>query len=67
MTASAQPEPLDARVVLMCPNCGKRLPLSGRFSVIGTAGVFCRGCQRTVQISMDIEEDDAGAPDTATT
>ncbi len=67
MSQAAKQDLSDARVALLCPNCGKRLPLSGRFSVRGTAGVFCRGCQRTVQISMDMEEDCAGAFDAPNT
>ena len=44
----------DSPVILACPNCGKRLPLSGTLSMRGTTGVFCRHCHRTVQVTMDL-------------
>lgn len=45
----------------MCPNCGKRLPLSGRLCMRGTTGIYCRGCHRTVQVSMEIDDDETSA------
>lgn len=63
MTVSGGTQKSASRVTLLCPNCRKLLPLSGTLSMRGTTGIFCRSCQRTVQISMDIEEDDAGASD----
>jgi hypothetical protein len=43
-------------VFLLCPNCKKRLPLSGTLSMRGSTGVFCRNCHSTVRVSMDIED-----------
>jgi predicted amidophosphoribosyltransferase len=44
----------DSALVLLCPNCDKRLPLSGKLSMRGTTGIFCRHCRQTVQVSMDV-------------
>lgn len=48
----------DARttspVFLLCPNCQKRLPLSGPLSIRGHLGVFCRYCHCTVRLSMEV-------------
>ena len=43
-----------APVMLLCPNCHKRLPLSGPFSMRGSLGVFCRNCRCTVPLSMEV-------------
>ncbi len=47
----------NSTVVLLCPNCQKRLPLSGRLSMRGTTGIYCRHCRRTVQVTMDVADD----------
>lgn len=44
----------DSALILLCPNCDKRLPLSGKLSMRGTTGIFCRHCRQTVQVSMDV-------------
>ena len=48
-----------ARVTLLCPCCGKRLPLGGTLSMRGTTGIFCRHCRRTVQVTMEMVEKDS--------
>jgi len=52
----------DSPVVLLCPKCGKRLPLSGPISMLGTTGVYCRGCCRTVRVSIQLGDTDRIPP-----
>ena len=47
----------NSHVVLCCPNCGKRLPLSGTLCMLGTTGVYCRYCRRTIEITMRIADE----------
>jgi len=50
----------DSALVLLCPNCDKRLPLSGKLSMRGTTGIYCRHCHQTVQVSMDVVDGRVG-------
>ena len=59
MSAAPKRERIDPNVLLLCPECRKRLPLSGRLLMRGTTGVYCRGCHRTVQVSIEVGDDDA--------
>ena len=59
MSAAPKRHRADDHLLLLCPKCHKRLPLSGRVSMSGTTGVFCRGCRRTVQVSIDVREEEA--------
>ncbi|MFW6115849.1 MAG: hypothetical protein ACOC7Y_02180 [Chloroflexota bacterium] len=42
------------RVVLFCPECGKRLPLSGEQRFQGTVTVFCRHCRCGIEIALKV-------------
>ena len=53
----------DCPLVILCPGCGKRLPMGGKLSMQGTTGIFCRNCHRTVQITMALAEDAVGGDD----
>ena len=53
----------DGSLVLLCPNCDKRLPLSGTLSMRGTTGIYCRHCHRTVQVTMDLPDEAADQQD----
>lgn len=63
MSAAPKRERTDPNVLLLCPKCGKRLPLSGSLAMLGTTGVYCRGCRRTIQVSMDMGEDEENTSD----
>jgi predicted amidophosphoribosyltransferase len=54
MAAAASDSKSTSAVLLLCPNCQKRLPMSGSLSMRGTAGIYCRNCRCTVQLSMDV-------------
>ena len=49
-------------VALLCPLCGKRLPVSGTLSMRGTTGIFCRHCRHTVQVTMEVADKKNASP-----
>ena len=62
MSAAPKRHRADDALLLLCPKCQKRLPLSGRVSMNGTTGLYCRGCRRTVQVSIEVGDDEAKTP-----
>ena len=46
----------NSLLVILCPQCRRRLPLSGEICMSGTVGLFCRGCRRTIQITVNLAD-----------
>ena len=63
MVVSRNESKQSSPVILLCPNCDKRLPLSGTLSMRGTTGIYCRHCHRTVQVTMDLASEAANDQD----